>query len=76
MTYYTHVNRQVIDRNTKQGLDEPAVTFRKGRRGKATYAHEIELPAGSRVIYSAHKPLLPCGARLVIVSDEAPTVIR
>jgi len=76
MTYYTHVNRGVIDSNRKHGRDDPPVTFRKGRRGKATYAHEVELPSGSRMIYSAHKPLLPCGARLVVVSDMQPRVIR
>lgn len=75
MTYYTHINRGVIDSNRKHGRSDPPITFRKGRRGKATYAHEVALPAGSRVIYSAHTPLLPCGARLVIVSDTAPTAI-
>lgn len=75
MTYYVHVNRQTIDRNRKHGLDEPPVCYRKGRRGKAVYAHEIELVNG-RVKYSAHTPLLPCGARLVIETDEEPKVIR
>lgn len=76
MTWFTHVNRGVIDRNSKRGTNEPAITFRKGRRGKATYAHEVELPAGSRMIYSPHEPILPCGARLVIASPEPPIVVR
>lgn len=74
--YYTHVNRGVIDSNRKHGTDKPAVSFRRGKSGRSTYAHEVELPAGSRMIYSAHEPLLPCGARLVIVSSEQPMVIR
>jgi hypothetical protein len=74
--YYTHINRGVIDSNRKHGTEKPAICFRRGRTGRATYAHEVELPAGSRVVYSPHKPILPCGARLVIVSDEAPKVIE
>lgn len=70
--YYTHVNRGVIDSNRKHGTNEPAVSVRRGKSGKAWYAHEVELPAGSRMIYSAHEPLLRCGARLVIVSAEEP----
>jgi hypothetical protein len=73
--YYTHVNRGVIDSNRKHGTNEPAVSVRRGKTGKAWYAHEVELPAGSRMIYSAHKPLLQCGARLVIVSDSEPLKI-
>ena len=76
MTYYTHINRGVIDANRKHGRNDPPVIFRQGKRGKATYAHEVELPAGSRVIYSADGTILPCGARLVIVSDDSPVVIR
>lgn len=33
-------------------------------------------PAKSRIIYSPDKPILPCGARLVIVSETAPEVAR
>jgi hypothetical protein len=74
MTYYTHINRGVIDANRKHGRNDPPICFRRGRNGKATYAHEVTLPAGSRILYSAHKPLLPCGARLVIVSNDPPQV--
>jgi hypothetical protein len=74
--YFTHVNRGVIDANRKHGRDDPPVTFRRGKRGKATYCNEVALPPGSRMIYSAHEPLLPCGARLVVVSPTAPEVIR
>lgn len=74
--YYTHINRNVIDSNRKQGTDRPAIRFQRGRYGAPTYAHEVELPAGSRVVYSAHEPILPCSARLVIQSSTAPLVIR
>ena len=74
--YYTHINRNVIDSNRKHGRNDPPVRFQKGKYGKAVYAHEVELPMGSRVIYDPHARLLPCGARLVITSDEEPRVIR
>lgn len=73
--YYTHVNRNVIDSNRKHGRDDPVVRFQKGKYGKPVYAREVELPAGSRVVYSPHEPVLPCGARLVIISEEAPRVV-
>lgn len=73
--YYTHVNRNVIDSNRKHGRNDPPVKFQKGKHGKAVYAHTVELPAGSRVVYDPHGRILPCGARLVIVSEEAPVVV-
>jgi hypothetical protein len=74
--YYTHVNRNKIDSNRKNNTNEPVVRFQKGKYGKATYCHEVELPEGSRMLYSSDDPILPCGARLVIVSDTEPKVIR
>lgn len=76
MTWFTHINRGVIDANRTHHRDDPPITIKRGKWGKATYAHEIELPAGSRMIYSPHEPILPCGARMVIVSDEQPRVVR
>lgn len=76
MTFYTHVNRGQIDSNRKHGTSLPAVSFRRGKRGKSTYAMEVEIPGPVRVIYSPHEPLLPCGARMVIASEAKPVVVR
>ena len=76
MTYYTHINRGVIDANRKHGRNDPPITIKRGKSGKAIRAHEVELPAGARMVYSPHDPILPCGARLVVVSDTAPVVVR
>lgn len=76
MTYYTHINRGVIDANRKNGRNDPPITIKRGKRGKPITAHEVGLPVGARMIYSPHDPILPCGARLVVVSDEMPTVIK
>jgi hypothetical protein len=76
MVYYTHINRGVIDANRKHGRNDPPVRFQRGKYGKPTYAHEVRLPEGARVVYSADGTLLPCGARLVIVSTASPEVVR
>lgn len=74
--WYTHVDRQVIDQNRRYGRNEPPVTTRRGKRGKSTKCFELEFPAGSRMIYDPHTPILSCGARLVVVSPSEPKVIR
>lgn len=75
--YYTHVNRNTIASNQKNGTENPAVRFQKGRYGSPTYCFEVELPAGAKMVYRpSGEPLLPCGARLVIESEEEPKVLR
>lgn len=76
MTTYIHVNRNTIASNAKHGTDKPAVRFQKGRYGKPSYAHEVQINGPSRVIYSPHEPLLPCGARLVIATEAEVEIIR
>ena len=74
--WYVNINKHVIASNAKHGTSDPPVRFCKGKAGKQTYCHEVELPAGSRVIYSPDKPILKCGARLVIQCPDEPKVIR
>lgn len=74
--YYTHINRNVIDSNRKNGTNDPPIKFQKGKYGKGTYCHEASLPPGSRIAYDNTGTILPCGARLVIVSDTAPTILK
>jgi hypothetical protein len=76
LTTYVHVNRNVIARNAKHGTDDPAVRFQTGRYGKPTYCHELEIEGPSRVLYSPSTPILPCGARLVIVTEAEIKVLK
>lgn len=71
---FLHINRNVIDSNRKHGKNDPPIRFQKGKYGAPTYAFRVRLPADSYVEYSGD-PILPCGARLVIVSEEEPEVI-
>jgi hypothetical protein len=73
--WYTHINRNVIDSNRKHGKNDPPIKFQEGKYGKPTYAFSVKLPNDSVVIYDNNGVLLPCGARLVIVSKEQPSVI-
>lgn len=72
--FYVHVNRNRIDSNRKRGSSEPTMRYQKGRFGRSTYGHEIELPTGSRIVELAEP--LPCGARVVIQSSSEPRIIR
>jgi hypothetical protein len=75
--YYTHINRQKIDANRKYKKSDPVITIKRGKSGTPIYAHEVEFPAGARLVYSdAEAPILPCGARAVIISEEMPKIIR
>lgn len=74
--HYVHVDRGVIDSNRKHGRSDPPVTIRRGKRGRSQKCFEVELPAGSRMVYSPHEPILSCGARLVVVCPTEPQVIR
>lgn len=53
---------------------KPPITVREGR--KRTYANEIEILGPSRMIYSADKPLLDCGARLILETEAEVRIIE
>ena len=62
---YIHVNQHVIRANKKHGTNDPVITIKQG--SKNTYCHEVDIKGPSRVIYGGNeKPLLSCGARVVI----------
>jgi len=71
---YIHVNMHKIRANKKHGTNEPVLTVKKGR--KNTYGHRVDILGPSKVIYGGNdKPLLPCGAR-VVIETEAETIIK
>ena len=64
-----HVNMHKIRANKKHGTNEPVITVKEGR--KNTYGHEVEILGPSKVIYGGNeKPILPCGARVVIETNS------
>jgi len=71
---YIHVNQHKIKANLKHGTDEPVITVKQGKSNK--YGHSVEILGPSRVVYGGSgKPILPCGAR-VVIETEAEVVIH
>jgi|TARA_B100001059_G_scaffold31192_3_gene25290 hypothetical protein len=71
---YIHVNMHKIRANRKHGTNEPVLTVKEGK--KNTYGHSVEILGNSKVIYGGNdKPLLSCGAR-VVIETEAEVVIK
>ena len=66
---YIHVNQHKIRSNLKHGTNEPVITVKEGR--KNTYGHSVKINGPSEVIYGgSDKPILSCGARVVIVTES------
>ena len=76
---YIHINMHKIRANKKHGTNEPVITIKDGKYGKTnTYCHEVDILGPSRVIYGGNdKPILPCGARVVIETEsEVKTYLK
>ena len=63
-----------IRSNKKNDQNEPVITVKEGR--KNTYGYSVDILGPSKVIYGGNgKPLLPCGAR-VVIETEAEVIIH
>jgi len=72
---YIHVNQHVIRANKKEGKNDPVITIKEGKTN--TYCHEVAIHGDSIVKYGGNdKPLLPCGARVVIETEGEIEIIR
>lgn len=72
---YIHVNQHVIRANKKHDKNDPVITIKSGKNN--TYCHEVEILGPSKVIYGGNdKPLLNCGARVVIETESPVEVIK
>ena len=65
---YVSVNRQVIARNARNGGKEPAISVRIGKSGSPKYVKKLKINGPCELVYDPEKPILKCGARLVIVT--------
>jgi hypothetical protein len=71
-----HVNQHHIRSNKTKNTDLPVITIKQGR--KNTYCNEVEILGPSRIIYCGsgdEKPLLSCGARVVIETESEIKII-
>lgn len=75
MKTYIHVNQHKIRANKKYGTDEPVITIKQG--SKNTYCHEVRILGESVVRYGGNeKPILSCGARVVIETEAEVEIVR
>lgn len=84
---YVSVNRFKLARNTKMRRlaalrrgdmtpDEPPIRVQRGKSGEKWYAFEVAIDGPSWMMYDPEKALLPCGARLVLVTDSRVRKIK
>lgn len=73
-----HVNQHNIRSNKSKGTDLPVITIKQGK--KNTYCNEVEILGPSKIIYAGSgydvKPLLGCGARVVIETESEINIIK
>ena len=73
-----HVNQHHIRSNKTKGTDLPVITIKQGKTN--TYCNEVEILGPSRIIYAGDgcdvKPLLGCGARVVIETQSEIKIIK
>tara|TARA_R100000005_G_C4980945_1_gene190738 strand:- start:1352 stop:1579 length:228 start_codon:yes stop_codon:yes gene_type:complete len=75
MKTYIHVNQHIIRANKKNNENNPVLTVKQGK--KNTYCHEVSIKGPSTVVYSGNeKTLLPCGARVAVVTESDVEFIR
>ena len=66
---YIHVNQHRIRANKKNGTNDPVITIKEGR--KTTYCNSVEILGASTIRYGGNdKPILSCGARVVIETES------
>ena len=58
-----HINRNIIQYNSKYGMSLPVCRVQEGR--KTRYGQEVEIHGPSRMVYNPENPL-KCGAKLWI----------
>jgi hypothetical protein len=72
---YIHVNQHVIRANKKHDKNDPVITVKSGKNN--TYCHEVEILGPSKVVYGGNdRPLLNCGARVVIETESEVNILK
>jgi hypothetical protein len=75
MKTYIHVNQNKIRANKRYGTDDPVITVKQGKMN--TYCHEVKILGESVVRYGGNeKPILSCGARVVIETEGDVEIVR
>jgi hypothetical protein len=71
VSVFVSINGCTIRRNARHGERNPPIRIARSRSDqKPRYAHEIRIVGKSKLVYSPDKPILRCGARLVLIADD------
>ena len=62
-----HINRNIIQQNTKHGRSNPVCRVERGQA--VWYCMEVEIEGPSRMVYRPDNPR-PCGAKLWIETES------
>jgi hypothetical protein len=76
MKTYIHVNQHNIRSNKSKATTLPVITVKQGKSNR--YCNEVEILGPSRIVYGGEgdsKPLLSCGARVVIETESEVKLI-
>ena len=72
-----HVNQHHIRSNKQKGTDLPVITIKEGKTN--TYCNEVEILGPCKIIYGGSgtdtKPILTCGARVIIETTSEIRII-
>ena len=71
-----HVNQHHIRSNKTKDTELPVITIKEGR--KNTYCNEVEILGPSKIRYCGSgdkKPILSCGARVVIETESEIRIV-
>lgn len=75
---FIHVNQHNIRSNKTKGTELPVITIKQGRTN--TYCNEVEILGPSKIVYGGAgcdmKPLLSCGARVIIETESEIKIIK
>ena len=74
---YIHINQHHIRSNKSKNTELPVITIKEGRTN--TYCNEMEILGPSKLVYCGEgdvKPLLSCGARVVLQTESEIKIIR
>jgi hypothetical protein len=77
MAEYVSINAGTIRKNAVTGSNEPPIRIARSKSDKKPrYAHAIEITGKCKLIYSPRKPILRCGARLVLQAEDGAVKVR
>lgn len=75
MKKYIHVNQHIIRSNKKNDENNHVITIKEG--SKNTYCSRVKILGPSEVVYSGNdKKLLPCGARVAVITESEIEIIK